>query len=145
LLAFDNPARQVLIADLVPREHLQNALSLGSATFTGAALALSLVGFAFAPTFGIGAALLVCVGGAAAVFTTMCSTVIQLRVPPTLRGRVMSLYVITLIGLPSLGSLSLAFLARHAGAPIAVRAGAIIFLACVIAVARPIMRRLRTP
>ncbi|MCU7493829.1 MAG: MFS transporter [Ignavibacteria bacterium] len=37
-LAFDNPARQALVPDLVPREDLLNALSLNSATFTGAAL-----------------------------------------------------------------------------------------------------------
>src|SRR5262249_19881893 len=38
LLAFDNPTRQALVPDLVPREDLQNALSLNAATFTGAAL-----------------------------------------------------------------------------------------------------------
>ncbi|HEU5100360.1 MAG TPA: MFS transporter, partial [Roseiflexaceae bacterium] len=38
LLAFDNPTRQALIPELVPREDLLNALSLNSATYTGAAL-----------------------------------------------------------------------------------------------------------
>src|SRR5512135_1795391 len=38
LLAFDNPARQALIPDLVEPRHLLNALSLNSATYTGAAL-----------------------------------------------------------------------------------------------------------
>src|SRR5512143_2164968 len=38
LLAFDNPARQALIPDLVQPRHLLNALSLNSATYTGAAL-----------------------------------------------------------------------------------------------------------
>ncbi len=38
LLAFDNPARQSLIPELVPRRDLLNALSFNSATFTGAAL-----------------------------------------------------------------------------------------------------------
>src|SRR5215211_2086572 len=38
LLAFDNPTRQSLIPELVPREDLLNALSLNSATYTGAAL-----------------------------------------------------------------------------------------------------------
>ena len=45
----------------------------------------------------------------------MIATVIQLRVPGELRGRVMSLYAITLIGLPSLGSLGVAALARSLG------------------------------
>ncbi len=38
LLAFDNPARQALIPDLVPPHDLLNALSLNSATYNGAAL-----------------------------------------------------------------------------------------------------------
>ena len=38
LLAFDNPARQALVYDLVPHEDLLNALSLNAATYTGAAL-----------------------------------------------------------------------------------------------------------
>jgi MFS family permease len=38
LLAFDNPARQALIPDLVPQRHLLNALSLNAATYNGAAL-----------------------------------------------------------------------------------------------------------
>src|SRR5512140_2458876 len=38
LLAFDNPARQALIPDLVRPRDLLNALSLNSATYTGAAL-----------------------------------------------------------------------------------------------------------
>jgi len=38
LLAFDNPARQALIPDLVKPVDLLNALSLNSATYTGAAL-----------------------------------------------------------------------------------------------------------
>ncbi|MGE5430978.1 MAG: MFS transporter [Syntrophomonadaceae bacterium] len=37
-LAFDNPARQALVPDLVAKEDLLNALSLNSATYTGAAL-----------------------------------------------------------------------------------------------------------
>src|SRR5512134_2925240 len=38
LLAFDNPARQALFPDLVGPHDLLNALSLNSATYTGAAL-----------------------------------------------------------------------------------------------------------
>ena len=38
LLAFDNPARQALVPDLVEPRDLLNALSLNSATYTGAAL-----------------------------------------------------------------------------------------------------------
>ncbi len=37
-LAIDNPARQAIAPDLVPREHLMNALSLNAVSFSGAAL-----------------------------------------------------------------------------------------------------------
>ena len=55
LLAFDNPARQALIPDLVPLRDLMNAISLNSATYTGAALiGPALAGMMLAP-FGAGA------------------------------------------------------------------------------------------
>jgi MFS family permease len=38
VLAFDNPARQALIPDLVPRQDLMSAISLNSVSFTGAQL-----------------------------------------------------------------------------------------------------------
>src|SRR5438445_4821511 len=38
VLAFDNPVRQALIPDLVPREDLMSAISLNSVSFTGAPL-----------------------------------------------------------------------------------------------------------
>src|SRR5688500_14465681 len=37
-LAFDNPTRQALIPDLVPRSELMSAISLNSVAFTGASL-----------------------------------------------------------------------------------------------------------
>lgn len=71
-----------------------------------------LAAFVLCPWFWVSVALLVAVGIASTVFTTMIATVIQLRVPGELRGRVMSLYAITLIGLPSLGSLAVARVAQ---------------------------------
>jgi MFS family permease len=38
VLAFDNPARQALVPDLVPREDLMSAISLNSVSFSGAQL-----------------------------------------------------------------------------------------------------------
>jgi MFS family permease len=82
---------------------------------SGLVFCLALAGFALSPWFWLGVGLLVLVGIASTVFTTMIATVIQLRVMPELRGRVMSLYAITLIGLPSLGALGVAALARSLG------------------------------
>ena len=53
-LAFDNPARQALIPDLVDPPDLLNALSLNAATYNGAALVgPALAGVMLAP-FGVG-------------------------------------------------------------------------------------------
>jgi MFS family permease len=79
---------------------------------SGLIFCASLAAFALVPWFWVGVVLLVVVGVASTVFTTLIATVIQLRVPGQLRGRVMSLYAITLIGLPSLGALGVAALAQ---------------------------------
>ena len=49
--------------------------------------------------------LLVLVGVISTAATTMIATMLQLEVPGHLRGRVMSLHAVTLIGVPSLGGL----------------------------------------
>jgi predicted MFS family arabinose efflux permease len=87
----------------------------------GLVFCATLAAFALSPWFWPGVALLVIVGITSTVFTTMIATVIQLRVPGDLRGRVISLYAITLIGLPSLGALGIAALAQGLsdGAPAA--------------------------
>jgi MFS family permease len=82
---------------------------------SGLVFCAALVAFVLCPLFWPGVALLVAVGVAATVFSTMIATMIQLRVPGELRGRVMSLYAITLIGLPSLGALGIAALAETLG------------------------------
>ena len=81
----------------------------------GLAFCVLLGAFALSPWFWVGVALLVAAGVAATVFTTMIATLIQLAVPGELRGRVMSLYAVTLIGLPALGSLGVAALAKALG------------------------------
>jgi MFS family permease len=55
LLAFDNPARQALIPDLVPPRDLMNAVSLNSATYTGAALVGPAIAGALLAPLGAGA------------------------------------------------------------------------------------------
>jgi MFS family permease len=85
---------------------------------SGLIFCFTLAAFALSPWFLPGVALLVAVGIASTVFTTMIATMIQLRVPGELRGRVISLYAITLIGLPSLGALGVAAVAQSLGGQI---------------------------
>lgn len=64
-------------------------------------------------------------------FSTINST-IQHMVDDTIRGRVMSIYVIMFMGLAPLGSLQIGFLAEHFGPQIAIRMSAIIVLICAV-------------
>ncbi|MBA3943506.1 MAG: MFS transporter [Herpetosiphonaceae bacterium] len=85
----------------------QGLVLLGSGLIT----CLALAAFALSPQFIPGLVLLAIVGIAVSVFGTMIATMLQLDVPSELRGRVLSLYAITLIGIPSLGSLGIAAVA----------------------------------
>jgi MFS family permease len=101
-----------------------------SMVISGLAFSLSLILFAVSPIFLIGFLLLFLAGVMATVFTTLISTQLQTTTPDELRGRVMSLYAITLIGLPSLGALAIAILAEQLGglqgAPEAVLIGGVL-------------------
>jgi MFS family permease len=104
----------------------QGALMIAS----GLLFSVSIIAFAVSPSLVIGIALLFIGGVLATVFGTINATFIQVATPNELRGRVMSLYAITLIGLPSLGALgsgaSADLLGGIAGAPRAVLIGAVI-------------------
>ena len=82
---------------------------------SGLAFCGALGAFALSASFWPGVVLLVVVGIAATAFSTLIATVIQLRVPGQLRGRVMSLYTVTLIGVPSLGALAVTAAAKALG------------------------------
>lgn len=101
----------------------------------------SLTAFAVSPTIWIGLAFLFIAGITSTVFSTIISTFIQFSVPNEMRGRVMSLYAVTIIGLPSFGVLGCGVVAEWlgglAGAPRVVLIGAVLLAAifnCVIPV-----------
>jgi MFS family permease len=108
---------------------------------SGMLFAISLVAFALSPSLWLGALLLFVFGVTSTVFGTMIATFIQIAVPREIRGRVMSLYAITLIGLPSLGALGSGAIAQALGgingAPRAVLIGAII-VCLIVLVAAPV-------
>jgi MFS family permease len=96
----------------------------------GLLFALSIILFAISPSLILGCLLLFVAGVTSTAFGTIIATFIQAEVPNELRGRVMSLYTITLIGLPSLGALASGAIAQAlggtAGAPRAVLIGGIL-------------------
>lgn len=106
--------------------------------------ALALIGFALSPTFAPGTVLLFIASVATTVLGTMIATTIQVAIPNEMRGRVMSLYAITLIGLPSLGALGIGsgaeLLGGVNGAPRAVLAGGAIMGVVLLIFARYVIR-----
>ena len=118
----------------------QTAIMLGS----GAVFAASIMAFALAPWLWLGVALMFVAGVSSTVLGTLIGTFIQIEAPNELRGRIMSLYTITLIGLPALGALVVGGLAEALGgaaaAPLAVLIGAAIFALLLAVGAPPIMR-----
>lgn len=106
---------------------------------SGLTFSAALMAFAASPSLSAGIVLLFVVGAAATVFGTIIGTLIQISTPNELRGRVMSLYAITLIGLPGLGGLgagaSAEFLGGVEGAPRAIMIGALICASVLVAAA----------
>ena len=118
----------------------QNLIMLAS----GLLFSASLIAFALSPNLIVGNVLSFVAGVTSTVLGTMIATFLQVDAPPELRGRVMSLYAITLIGLPSLGALGAGAVAQWlggtAGAPRAVFISAIL-LAIAVAACTPFFLR----
>jgi len=112
---------------------------------SGLAFSLCLVLFAISPSLFLGAILLFIGGVASTVYATMITTFIQVTVPNQIRGRLMSLYAITFIGLPSLGALGSGSLAQALGglqgAPRAVLIGGMLVGIVLLAVASLVWKR----
>lgn len=80
--------------------------------------------FALGRAYALALPLLALAGAATTVASALVATSIHLVVPGELRGRVMSLYTLTLIGMPSLGALGAGALGDWLGVRIAVGTGA---------------------
>jgi hypothetical protein len=71
------------------------------------------------------------------------NTLIQVLVSPRLRGRVLSLYVMTSLGLIPFGNLMAGAIAEQFGAPLALAGGGTVtlILLAIVAIAFPALRR----
>ncbi len=110
----------------------------GSLTFTAA-----VISFAFAPSFYIALGFLFIGGMANTIFFVVAMTVLQLRVPEQMRGRVMGIYTITFSFIP-LGGVMGGIIARAYDERIAVMIGAIILAAIFVfvGITQPMIRNL---
>lgn len=118
----------------------QQSRHLGSIMLTGAAIsALTLICFALVTRYGIdlpGAFLIACTfvmlaGVFSSIFQISSMTVLQLKVPDSLRGRVMGIHSIT-FSLIALGGLVMGPLAAAYSAPVAVFCGGLTVLIFMI-------------
>ena len=110
-----------------------------------AMVALSLVVFAVSKSVPLSLLSLALLGAFQVTYYSTTNTLIQVLVPARLRGRVLSLYMLTSIGLIPIGNLVAGFVAEEVGADVALAGGGVITLAAAGLVARlePRLRTLR--
>lgn len=108
------------------------------------AIAVSLFVFATSRIVPLSMIALAVLGASQVAYYSTTNTLIQLRVPPRLRGRVHSLYVLTSIGLLPIGNLVAGAIAEATGVPAVLAGGALITLATggLAAAATPALRNL---
>jgi MFS family permease len=103
---------------------------------SGLLFGVSVLAFALSPNLALGILFMFLAGVLSTIFGTIIATFIQMAAPKELRGRLMSLYAITLIGLPSLGALASGAIAEKLGglqgAPRAVALGAVILIIILV-------------
>jgi MFS family permease len=99
-------------------------LTLGSLLFP-----VMLILFALNGAFLGALLLLVAASFGAMIQNTTANTLVQTNVPDRLRGRVMSVYMLTLFGFSPLGALQAGVFAEHFGVPIGIASGAVVALA----------------
>jgi MFS family permease len=83
--------------------------------------------------FWLAAIGLVLIGFMQIVFLASCNSMIQVTVPDTLRGRIMSLYAFVFAGVTPIGSFFVGSIAQVFGVPAAFAAGGGLGLLCVLA------------
>jgi len=91
-----------------------------------AGFGLALLLFSFARSLWLTAVLLVPTGFCAMIHMASSNTLIQSMVPDRLRGRVMSVYAMTFMGMAPMGALLAGSLAHKLGAPMTVGIGGVV-------------------
>ena len=106
-------------------------------------ISVSLFVFATSRSVIVSMLALAILGASQVAYYSTTNTLIQLRVPARLRGRVHSLYVLTSIGLLPIGNLASGAIAERTGVPVVLAVGALVTLGATIiaAVARPSLRK----
>lgn len=128
----------LLVASLGDFRH-KGLLLLGSVSLFG----LGLIPFALSGNFYLSLGILFCVGVVNTAYLSTNNTLIQTNVDDHVRGRVMSIYVMT-FGFNGVGVLLVGEIAEHLDAPVAVAMGGalVLLFGLVMLLRRPALRRL---
>jgi len=105
------------------------------AVLGGITFGLSTFGFALSRTFGLSLFFLFVDGWAMVSSAAVVNTLLQTHVSSHVRGRVMSLYTLSFMGLMPVGNLMMGSLAEWIGAPWALAIGGLIIAAFVVGLA----------
>jgi MFS family permease len=125
--------------------------SLGRFNFRGRLLTAGglvfpaiLLGFSLVRTVPLALACTAAAGFASLMIMNMTNSLLQTLVSDELRGRVMSLYSLTIFGLMPLGALLVGTVAEYLGEPVAVGGGALVALGFTVSITllAPRLRRL---
>lgn len=109
------------------------------------AFALLLIAFSYSPFFWPAVGLLLAAGILNSLFGTSIATLIQANAPGRLRGRAMSVYTITVIGVPSLGAMGTASVAELLGprTSVGLAAGLLALVSVWLLLQAPVLREAR--
>lgn len=108
-----------------------------------AGLCAALVGFAFIRSIQLAAVIMVLAGACATVFQNLGTNFLAARVPPTMLGRVLGLYTITLFGLPGFGTLAMTSVARKTSGGTALLLAVGLSIVALLVTAAPLLQRKR--
>ena len=110
-----------------------------------AVASVALIGYGFSTSVPLSLALLAVLGAAQVAYYATTNTLLQILVPGRLRGRVLSLYILTSFGAIPIGNLAAGALAERFGAPLALAGGGVLTLLilALIVAAYPPLRHLR--
>lgn len=110
-----------------------------------ASASVGLIVFGLSTALPLSCAALAVLGGSQVAYYATTNTLIQVLVSPRLRGRVLSLYVLTSLGVIPFGNLIAGAVAERFGAPLALAGGGTVTLVILaaVAVSFPALRRVR--
>jgi len=97
-------------------------------------MAVAVAAFALSQVVAVTCLALAALGAAQVAYYTSTNTLVQLLSPARLRGRILSFYVLTSIGISPLGSLAAGAVAEAVGAPATLAAGGVLTLVALGAV-----------